>query len=151
MLGSNYTMKKNSVSELSITINKLSLAVNASGSKKLKSSMVKSSTVENLSSVKDLQSTSSVETLQDLQHLLVELPQIEYPVASLKNKEEGIVRIFLSIDKQKEPSIIKIIKSSGYKRLDNSAHLAIKGIKVSQQIDEGIFPKDFLLDIAFSL
>lgn len=101
--------------------------------------------------VVSLNSINAVASYDDLKKFLLELPKIIYPIASIKNKEEGTVRIFLSLNKEIKASQFKIIKSSGYKSLDNTAFLAIKQIKLRENLNEDSFPKVFLIDIVFSL
>ena len=50
----------------------------------------------------------------------------EYPWVSRINKEEGLVRLNVTLDTNGHPSLVEVIQSSGHKRLDESAVIAAK-------------------------
>lgn len=83
--------------------------------------------------------------------VFVNLPQIEYPLESVKRKEQGLVRVLLKIDKDLKLEDVKILKSSGYKKLDISAISVVKELKLKANLDTSFFPKEYLIDFNFVL
>lgn len=57
---------------------------------------------------------------------LISTLEPEYPWISRINKEEGLVRLKVTLDESGLPSLVEVIQSSGYKRLDESAVIAAK-------------------------
>ena len=60
---------------------------------------------------------------------LISTLEPEYPWISRINKEEGLVRLKVTLDEAGLPSLVEVIQSSGYKRLDESAVIAVKQAK----------------------
>lgn len=61
-----------------------------------------------------------------------------YPWLSRINKEEGLVKLSITLDKQGIPSSVKVIESSGFKRLDQSAIDAVLLAKYMNQAQKEV-------------
>ncbi len=68
---------------------------------------------------------------------IAQIPSPRYPALSEENGEEGPVVMELHIAEGKVGTA-KIVKSSGYSRLDNAAHRAVLGLTVSKKAREDI-------------
>lgn len=67
----------------------------------------------------------------------INLPMPPYPRSSIENEEEGTVRIEITVESNGQISSAKIIKSSGYSRLDAAALRAARGALIRPKIIDG--------------
>ena len=80
------------------------------------------------------------------------IPKPSYPLISRRNKEEGTVVFNIYIDCKGDMLNYKIIKSSGYKRLDKQAEISLKSAKFQPAVKNGVpVNSNFNLKITFSL
>lgn len=80
------------------------------------------------------------------------IPKPSYPLISRRNKEEGTVVFNIYIDNKGHMIDYKIIKSSGYKRLDKQAEISLKSAKFQPAVKNGVpVNSNFNLKITFSL
>lgn len=80
------------------------------------------------------------------------IPKPSYPLISRRNKEEGTVVFNIYIDSKGDMLNYKIIKSSGYKRLDKQAEISLKSAKFQPALNNGEpISSEFELKITFSL
>lgn len=80
------------------------------------------------------------------------IPSPSYPLSSRRNKEEGTVIFRINIDKNGKLINYKIIKSSGYKKLDKQAEKSVKNSKFKPAIENGNkVDSIFELKITFTL
>lgn len=80
------------------------------------------------------------------------VPRPKYPLVSRRNKEEGTIVFMIFIDSNGNMQNYKIMKSSGYKRLDKQAEKSIQKAKFQPAIENGVpVNSDFELKITFSL
>ena len=80
------------------------------------------------------------------------IPRPEYTLSSRRNKEEGTVVFKISLNSKGDMINYKIIKSSGYKKLDKQAERSVKAAKFQPALNNGKpVSSDFELKITFSL
>ena len=80
------------------------------------------------------------------------IPRPKYPLSSRRNKEEGTVVFKISLNSKGDMINYKIIKSSGYKKLDKQAEISVKSAKFQPALNNGKpVSSDFELKITFSL
>ena len=80
------------------------------------------------------------------------IPSPSYPLSSRRNKEEGTIIFRINIDKNGKLINYKIIKSSGYKKLDKQAEKSVKNSKFKPAIENGNkVDSIFELKITFTL
>lgn len=80
------------------------------------------------------------------------MPRPKYPLSSRRNKEEGTVVFKISLNSHGDMINYKIIKSSGYKKLDKQAEISVKSAKFQPALNNGKpVSSDFELKITFSL
>jgi len=76
-----------------------------------------------------------------------------YPLISKAKKEEGIVVLFFRVNNKGEISNLKILKSSGYEKLDEAALKAVKAVGIYKRIPEELENEylDIQVPIKFNL
>lgn len=80
------------------------------------------------------------------------IPRPKYPLISRRNKEEGTIIFMIFIDNKGIMQNYKIIKSSGYKRLDKQAEKSVKNARFQPALkDNKPVNSNFELKITFSL
>lgn len=164
LLGSKYFDKNKDVNkELLVFINNSELIVSNKTKNKKNEHKIETNKATEFSKVQevkdsnselatsDVLATNTVEDFNSLKKYLIELPKIEYPKESLANKEVGTVKVFLSVAKDLKTLDVKIVSSSGYKRLDNSALLAIRGVRLLDDLPKVLSSRSFLIDVVFEL
>ncbi|MGR6805909.1 energy transducer TonB [Sphaerotilus natans] len=82
----------------------------------------------------------------------VRVPEIEYPLASRRLKEEGTVIVRALIDTRGTPKQVALQRSSGHARLDQAALRAAMGARVKPRTENGV-PFEFwiAMPLAFEL
>ena len=82
----------------------------------------------------------------------VRVPEIEYPIASRRLKEEGTVVVRALIDTHGVPRQVVLQRSSGHTRLDQQALRAAMGARVKPRTENGV-PFEFwiAMPLAFEL
>ena len=109
----------------------------------------KDQSIENSSNQPISQPTKSDSGVEEVETAkLVSNLDPEYPWVSRINKEEGLVRLNVTLDTHGFPSLVEVIQSSGYKRLDESA---IKAVKQAQYLNKSEKETLIQLNLNFEL
>jgi len=106
--------------------------------------------VKEPASEKDILNNIVDENINSLAEIFISLPLIEYPRESISKAEQGLVKVNITVNNDKKIEV-KLIKSSGYIRLDRSALRVAKNLKVKESIASTRLPAEFIIDFDFIL
>ena len=65
-------------------------------------------------------------------------PEVHYPLASKRARERGMVLLSVIVNTRGSVEYVSVYKSSGYRRLDECASRAVRGMRVKPYIRNGI-------------
>ncbi len=68
----------------------------------------------------------------------IDCPNVEYPVESVKNGEEGEAAVRFDIDAEGKVENVKVVRSTGYRRLDDEAVKAVRLCKFRIGPEKGL-------------
>jgi protein TonB len=80
-------------------------------------------------------------------------PQLDYPLASRRAREQGQARVRVLVDAQGRPQQMELLRSTGFTRLDEAALAAVRATRFKPTMENGVaqavrvvMPLDFELE-----
>jgi protein TonB len=80
-------------------------------------------------------------------------PQLDYPLASRRAREQGQARVRVLVDAQGRPQQMELLRSTGFARLDEAALAAVRATRFKPYMENGVaqavrvvMPLDFELE-----
>lgn len=89
-------------------------------------------------------------SISDVQYLTP--PVLEYPFASKRAREQGVVHVRMLVDAQGRPQQLSVARSSGFARLDESAMATARATRFKPHTENGV-PQPFwiVMPLVFEL